>query len=194
MWGFFWNQWMQVCVCLRCILWLGNGCGWAHMIPEHLLHVLIVCIFDWKTHEGFCSCQWPCCCSLYFRWGLCSLWAQMWCSIQRGGSAENTMRHQSLGCTVEIDFMLVPCFHLCHSHVRISSGGEKKMNWSQILASCGFDPCCEHVNDTSWRLERKLVRMGYPCIYFFLVPPAPCFGNVKYLCYEGPFCIAVSVN
>jgi hypothetical protein len=68
------------------------------------------------------------------------------------------------------------------------------MNWSRMLASCGFDPCCEHVNDTSSRLERKLVRMGYPCIFFFLVPPAPCFGNVKYLCYEGPFCIAVSVN
>jgi len=62
------------------------------------------------------------------------------------------MRRQSLGCTVEIDFMLVPCqdcFHLCHSHVYISSRGEKKMNWSRILASCGFDPCCEHVNDTS---------------------------------------------
>ncbi len=106
MWGFFRNQWMQVWVYLRCILWLGRGCGWAHMIPEHLLPVLIVCIFYWKTHEGFCSCQWACCCSVYFRWGLCSLWAQMWCSIQRGGSAENTMRHQSLGCTVEVDFLV----------------------------------------------------------------------------------------
>jgi hypothetical protein len=48
----------------------------------------------------------------------------MCCSIQRGGSEENTMSDQSLGCTVEIDFMLVTCqdcFHLCHSHVCISS-------------------------------------------------------------------------